>query len=88
MAVVMIARNQNHKGLAALATSQPDCLTIFLELRDELVTLLHNVNVLLVLVVWTIRLYDLIDPVNGARDAIHSDEVAEIPIFNISHGVS
>jgi hypothetical protein len=66
-------------SLTTLAAPQPDSLTVLLQLRDELVTLLDRVCVLLVLVVWSIGLDDALDTVNGARDAVGGDELGEVP---------
>ena len=66
-------------SLTALATSQPDGLTVLLQLCDELVALLHYVAVLPVLVVWSVRLDDALDAVDSAWDAVCGDELGEIP---------
>lgn len=66
-------------GLTTLAAPQPDSLTVLLQLRDELITLLDRVCVLLVLVVWSVGLDDALDTVNGAWDAVGGDEFGEIP---------
>ena len=66
----------------ALAAPQPDGLTVLLQLCDELVSLLHYVGVLLVLVVWSVRLDDALDAVDGARDAVCGDELSEVPGYS------
>lgn len=73
--------------LATLAAPQANSLSVLLELGDELVALLHHIDVLLVLVIWAIRLDDFVDTINCARDAIHGDEVAEIPEDIVSHSL-
>jgi hypothetical protein len=55
-------------------------LAVLLQLGDELITLLDHVCVLLVLVVWSVCLNDALDAVNGAWDAVCSDELGEVPI--------
>jgi hypothetical protein len=54
-------------------------LTVFLQLGDELVTLLNNVRILLVLVVGTVGLNDALDTVNGAWDTVCGNELGKIP---------
>jgi hypothetical protein len=44
--------------LCPLATPQPYCLPVLLQFRDQLITLLHNIVILLVLIVRTISLND------------------------------
>jgi hypothetical protein len=54
-------------------------LAVFLQLSDELVTLLNNIRILLVLVVGTVGLDDALDTVNGARDTVCGNELGKIP---------
>ena len=61
-----------------LASSQPHCLSILLQLGDQAITLLHNIRVLLVLVIGSVRLYDLVDTVNRAWYAVCGDEFGEV----------
>jgi hypothetical protein len=51
-----------------------------LQLGNELITLLDDVRILLVLVVWPIRLDDALDTVNGAGYPVRGDEFGEIPV--------
>jgi hypothetical protein len=55
-------------------------LAVLLELCDELITLLHNIGVLLVLVIWSVGLDDTLSshPVNGTWDAFSRDELSQI----------
>jgi len=53
-----------------------------LQLGDELITLLYHIRVLLVLVVWSVRLNDALDAVDGARDAVGGNELGEVPVWN------
>ena len=53
-----------------------------MQLGDELVTLLHHIRVLLVLVVWPVRLYDALDAVDGARNAVCGNELGKVPACN------
>ena len=66
-------------ALATLAPPQPHRLTVLLQLRNELITLLDDVVVLLILVVRSIRLDDAFDAIDRARDAVRRDELGEIP---------
>jgi hypothetical protein len=68
--------------LTALASPQSDGLTVLLQLGDELVTLLHHIRVLLVLVVWSVRLDNALDAVDGAWDAVGGNELGEVPVWN------
>lgn len=63
-----------------LAPSHPHSLPILLQFRDELIALLHDIHILLILVIWAIRLDDLVDTIDSARNAIHGDKVAEVSI--------
>jgi hypothetical protein len=67
------------RHLTALTSPQPDSLTVLLQLGDELITLLDYIRVLLVLVVWSVRLDDALDAVDGAGYAVGSDEASEVP---------
>jgi hypothetical protein len=51
-----------------------------LQLGDKLITLLDDVRILLVLVVWSVGLDDALDTVDGARDAVCCDEFGEVPV--------
>ena len=53
---------------------QPHRLSVFLQLRNQPVALLDHVRILLVLIIWPVRFYDLVDPVDGAGYAVCSDE--------------
>jgi hypothetical protein len=66
-------------NLTPFATSQPHSLPILLELGDELISLLHNICVLLVLVIWTISLDDAVHSVDGAGYAISGNELGKVP---------
>jgi hypothetical protein len=68
--------------LATLASPQPHGLTVLLQLGNELITLFDHVCILLVLVVWAIRLDDALDAVDGARNAVGSDELGKIPAWS------
>ena len=64
----------------ALTTSHTNGLPVFLQLGNQLVTLLDDVIVLLVFVVRSISLYNTMYPVNIARNSVRGDEVLEITI--------
>jgi hypothetical protein len=66
---------ESGQGLATLAASEADRLSVLLELGNELIALLDHVVVLLILVVWSVRFDDFVDSVNGARHSISGDEV-------------
>ena len=71
-----------------LTAPQPHRLSVFLQFRNQPVALLDHVRILLVLVVWPVRLYDFVDPVDGAGDAVCGDEfrkVSESENDGISH---
>jgi hypothetical protein len=68
--------------LTTLASPQSDGLAVLLQLGDELVTLLHHIRVLLVLVVWSVRLDDTLDAVDGARNAVCGNELGKVPVYN------
>ena len=57
-----------------LTSPQSHRLTIFLQLRNQPVSLLDHVGILLVLVVWPVGFYDLVDAVDGAGYAVCGDE--------------
>jgi len=65
--------------LTTLAAPQSDCLTVLLQLGNELVALLDNVAVLLVLIVGPVSLDNALDAIDGAGDAISGDKFGEIP---------
>lgn len=67
-------------ALCPLTSSQPNRLSVLLQLRDELITLLYNIIVLLVLVIWPIRLnYALTsDTINGAWDTVGCNELCKV----------
>jgi hypothetical protein len=66
--------------LATLTAPQPNRLTVLLQLGDKLITLLDDVRILLVLVVWSVGLDDALDTVDGARDAVCCDEFGKVPV--------
>ena len=66
--------------LTPFAPSQPHRLSIFLQLRDQCISLLHHISVLLVLVVRSIRLDNTIDSVDCACDTVASNEFCKIPV--------
>ena len=63
---------------APLASSQPDSLSIFLQFRDQAISLLHDISILLVLVIRSVCLDDFVDAVDGAGNAVCGDEFGEI----------
>lgn len=66
-------------SLPSLAASQPNSLPVFLQLRNQRVSLLDNVGVLLVLVVGPVRLNDATDSVYRAWYPVCSDEFGQVP---------
>jgi len=65
-------------GSSALTSPQPDNLPILLQLSDQRVALLDDVGILLVLVVRAIGLNDVVNTVNGTRDAVGGYKFGEI----------
>jgi hypothetical protein len=63
-----------------LTPPQPDRLAVLLQLGNQLITLAHQLLVLLVLVVGAVRLDDAVagDAVDGAGDAAGGDELGEV----------
>lgn len=61
-----------------LTPPQSHRLPVLLQFRNEPVTLLDDVCVLLVLVVGPVRLDDFVDAVDGAGDAVCGDELGEV----------
>lgn len=57
-----------------LTPPQSHRLSIFLQLRNQPVSLLDHVGVLLVLVIRPVRFYNLVDAIDGAGDAVRRDE--------------
>lgn len=66
--------------LRTLASPQPYSLAILLQLGDELISLLHNIRILLVLVVGSVGLDDALSrhTVNGTCNAISCNELGQI----------
>ena len=62
----------------SLTSSKSYSLSIFLQLGDQPIPLLHHICVLLVLVVRSIGLYDSVDTVNGTGDTVRRDEFGQI----------
>jgi hypothetical protein len=50
-------------------------LAVLLQLRDQLIALLNHINILLVLVVWSVRLDYFVHAVDGAGNTVSGDEV-------------
>ena len=65
--------------LPSLTSSQPNSLAVLLQLRYQAIALLDDVRILLVLVVRPVGLDDLVDPIDGAWDAVCCDELGEVP---------
>jgi hypothetical protein len=63
----------------SLATPKSDGLPVFLKFGDKLVSLLDNIVVLLVLVVWSVSLNHFVHPINRAWDAIGGNKIRQIP---------
>lgn len=66
--------------LAPFASSQPHGLSVLLQFRNQSIAVLHNICVLLVLVVRSVRLDDAIDPVDGACNPVAGNEFGKIPV--------
>lgn len=80
--LLIITSRRRETRLATLTATKPDCLTVLLQLGDELITLLDHVSVLLVLVIWPVGLDDALDTVNCARNPVCCNESGQIPTFN------
>ena len=65
-------------GSSPLTSPQSHRLPVFLQFRNQPVTLLDHVGVLLVLVIGPVRFYDLVDAVDGAGYAVCGDEFGQI----------
>lgn len=72
--------------LCSLATPQPHSLTVLLQFRDELITLSHNVLVLLVLVIGSVGLDDALagDAIDCTGDTTGGDEASEVTACHVS----
>lgn len=70
--------------LYSFTSSQSHCLTIFLQLRNQLITLLHHVVILLVFVVRSVGFDDTLpsDTVDGTRDSFGGNELGQITVQN------
>ena len=66
--------------LSPFTPSQPYCLTVFLELGDELIALLNHIVVLLVLIVRSVSLNDSLPShaVDGAGNTFSCNEFGKI----------
>jgi hypothetical protein len=53
-------------------------LAVFLQLRNQAITLLHHIYVLLVLVVGAVGFDDTVHAVDGAGDTVCGDEFGQI----------
>lgn len=71
--------------LAPFASSQPHGLSVLLQFRNQGIAVLHNIRVLLVLVVWSVRLDDAIDPIDGACNPVAGNEFGKIPVAVSQH---
>ena len=72
------------RSSSPLTSPQSHRLPVFLQLRDQPVTLLDHVGVLLVLVIGPVRFYDLVDAVDGAGYAVCGDEFGQITVNRVS----
>lgn len=59
-------------------TTKTHGLPVLLQLRDQCITVLDNIDVLLVLVVGSVRLDDAVDAIDGARYPVRGDEFGKI----------
>lgn len=66
--------------LATLTSPQPHSLPVLLQLRDQRISLLDNVRILLVLVIWAVGFDDVVDAVDCAGNAVCGYEFGEITI--------
>lgn len=68
------------RHLRSLGTAQSNRLSILLQLRNQLIALLYHIDVLLVLVIWTVSLdYALSgDAINRAWNSFRGDEFREV----------
>ena len=66
--------------LCTLASPQSYCLAVLLEFRNELITLLDHIIVLLVLVIRTVGLDDALSShsVDGAWDSLSRNELCKV----------
>lgn len=75
---------ESSSGLASFAAAHAHGLAVLLQFRDQLVTLLDHVVVLLVLVVWPIGLDDAVDAVDRARDPVCRNELLQVASIDVS----
>ena len=66
---------------ASFASAQPHRLTVLLKLRDQCITMLHYIRILLVLVVRPVRLDNPIHAVNRASNAIAGDKLGQVTVI-------
>lgn len=64
------SKGHRYTTLASLTPPKTHGLAVLLDLGNQGVTMLHNIGILLVLVIWPIRLDDTIDTIDGARNAV------------------
>ena len=62
-------------ALSPLTSSKSYCLSILLQLGDQCIPLLNDICILFVLVVWSCRLNDAIDAVDGTWYAVGGNEL-------------
>jgi hypothetical protein len=71
---------QNSLQLCPLTAPQPDSLPVLLKLGDKLITLLNNIVVLLILIIWSVSLDDSLPgySVDGAGNTPGRDELSQV----------
>ncbi len=76
----LVPTSRRRLPLCTLAASQPHSLAVLLKLGDELISLSHNVIVLLVLVVWSVGLDDAFSShtINGTWDPLGCNKFCKI----------
>lgn len=67
--------------LGPLASTKPDRLAVLLQLRNQLIPLLHHILVLLVLVIWPVGFNNALAryTIDCAWDAATGDELGQVP---------
>lgn len=67
---------------APFASAQPHRLAVLLKLRDQCITMLHHIRILLVLVIRPVRLDNPIHAVNRASNAVAGDELGQVTVID------
>jgi hypothetical protein len=83
-ACISLPNHHNVIRLCTLTAPQSHSLAVLLKLGDKLISLPHDVIILLVLIIWPIGLDDPLssDTINGTWDSLGCDELCKITRIN------